>query len=274
MTLAHRKWRILFFSLAALFVLSGLLSGQIKALAPAFAAALSQITENPSNAFLVFMVLVVALWGHQFRKEVLGAPRRLPTASPAISVAQQEVERKITALDRRMAEVVGDHEGQKWVHETLHKLQHGEVEAVCDLTELLDYAVDLTNVHFLDYLIALAPEKTFLPYPVHLAEDERLRDTATEFLSRVQGEVSGRRAIDVRDLLSRAQMQAETELESVPQAERPQNLDPLLLRKITILGKQSLSIIEYLENQRRKADAKVSAHRPKLMDPLQKRIQP
>jgi hypothetical protein len=93
-TLSHRWYRRAFFASAILFSASGLFWGETKRALPAVAPVLSRLTSNPSNWFLILVLLIAALWLHQYQRELMVAVAKA-AAPPKLSPdAGQEKELK------------------------------------------------------------------------------------------------------------------------------------------------------------------------------------
>jgi hypothetical protein len=102
LTLSHRIWRLVFFLAGIAFILSGLFWAPLRQEVPRLAVLLSAITVKPSNWFVLFIVALIVLWLHQWRKEIIAAIRH-SDQSRRIDDLTSSLNSEIHALTEKLA---------------------------------------------------------------------------------------------------------------------------------------------------------------------------
>jgi hypothetical protein len=124
-----------------------------------------------------------------------------------------------------------------------------------DLSRLLEFAVHQSTVLMLDDLLRSAPD--IVDEPLQLGGDFSLKNTTSqEFLEIIRRKMDpgSQRRSDFERVMHEASAMAEHRLEQTPIDQRPNGIDPLLLRKWVITHSQCVRAIGFLQSHRAKAE--------------------
>lgn len=137
-----------------------------------------------------------------------------------------------------------------------------------DLVVLLNYAVYQSTVLLLDSLLKAAPSDVN-DGPLQLGGDFSAKNEASqEFVKLVRGRLEYRshRWSTFENLMQSATNEAEYQVENTPIDQRPQGIDPLLLRRWTIAHLQCVRAVVFLESERKEAQDILLSQRSGLLE--------
>jgi len=140
-----------------------------------------------------------------------------------------------------------------------------------DLSHLLNFAVDHATVMVLEDLIRCAPTLD-AEEPIKAGHMSATEKSAFEYIQKVKGRIpTDHRRSSLISVLQFAEHDAEDEIRKTPPEQRPVDVDPLDLRRRSILFTQVERAVAFLDHQKAEVEERMRGQRSGLIDRMELR---
>ncbi len=137
-----------------------------------------------------------------------------------------------------------------------------------DILHLLHFAVYQSTIQMLERLLMVAPVDG-IDSPLELGSSFPLdNETEKEFVALVRRTLypGSHRRSTFETVMQNAEAAAEHEIEQIPMNRRPQEIDPLAIRKWAITHRQCTRAVAFLEHEKRVAEESLLGQRHNLLE--------
>lgn len=257
LTLSNRIWRAAYFAFGGAFILCGLFWSTVKEEVPSLAPLVSRVTSNPQNWFLIVLLLIVALWLHQWRKETW--------AGPEWAEAGSERNAELASLRSDLAAMSALISAKPETVSPVSPVTDLTLER--DLKGLLEIASCVAEIVFFKEILSQAPASTDVEW------GDETENAMLEFISAVEARLIGTNYQTVYvNLMKNAGTQADKRLLLKERGyECPENREPYQFRKWVIARLQADWFKDWFATQIHDRETYIRSQRQFLIEWLAQR---